>query len=279
MFLKGLVIIGGISAVFLRWNKETVEIIMTKLFFWSNTKYVECSVLLNEFCEKNKEIKNMLDGVYNYCDNVYTYVFNFKREPTEPIWISKSCVYNSDPDIIKQYLGITKTSEIELFENYRYYELLSDVNINSEDATKTVCNIFEKSCSRSKEALEFNNDTDGEVVIMRFFDKFIVKDIRKNKQIESITFNTSDVHFITVQYTHPKMKSTITLSVPKGMYVVGSELFTPTFVLRLLNYQPNNYIFDMNYVLKIIDNNVNLLNLTSNQYMLLNDKSYSIKSV
>jgi len=279
MFLKGLVIIGGLSAIFLKWNKETVERIMTKIFFWSNTKFVEFSFFFNELYENNKEIKHMLDTAYTYYDNVYAYVFNFKREPKQPIWISKSCIYNSELDIIDQYLGITKKTEMELFENYRYYELATDVNDNIEDVTKSVCKIFEKSCSRSKEALEFNNDTDEEVVIIRYFDKFIVKDIRKNKQIESVSFDKSEVHFITVQYTHPNMKNTITLSVPKGMYVVGNELFTPTFILRLLTYQPDKYIFDMNYVLKIIDNNINLLNLTSKQYILLNDKSYSLKLV
>jgi hypothetical protein len=58
--------------------------------------------------------------------------------------------------------------------------------------------------------------------------------------------------------------------------VENNEILSAAFIKRILDYQPEKYVFDMNYTLKIIDNNVNELVLNSKQYIVLNETNYCV---
>ena len=92
-------------------------------------------------------------------------------------------------------------------------------------------------------------------------------------------FKNSSVRFLTVQYTHPLQKEQITLNIPEGMMIYGNDLFTPPFVLRCLKYQTKPFHFDLNYTIKIIDGNVNKIELTSNDFITLSENDYLLCSL
>ena len=108
----------------------------------------------------------------------------------------------------------------------------------------------------------------------------------KNKQIirnkiypeydieKSYEFVSTPYKFITIQYI--KKELSITLEIPKSMYIVNNILFTPSFVLRCLLYQEEPFEFDMDYTLKIIDQNINMIEIRSHQYILLEKDTYKI---
>lgn len=77
--------------------------------------------------------------------------------------------------------------------------------------------------------------------------------------------------FITIQYIHPHMALPLTLEIPPGMYQQGNELFSSSFVYWCLKYQylSTEYVFDENYKLDLIDNDMNMVRLNSNQYIVL----------
>ena len=92
-------------------------------------------------------------------------------------------------------------------------------------------------------------------------------------------YESSKERFITVQYIHPNMALPLTLEIPPGMYQKGNQLLDSTFVYWCLKYQyhKTEYIFDENYKVEIIDNDMNMLTLFSNQYVHLEDtKGYKI---
>ena len=87
----------------------------------------------------------------------------------------------------------------------------------------------------------------------------------------------SKVRFLSIIYSHPRMNHDIELQLPQAMYYVGNELFSPMFVLRMLEYtvgSASNYVFDMNYSLKIMDRNVKYTELTSNEYITLGEQMH-----
>ena len=86
----------------------------------------------------------------------------------------------------------------------------------------------------------------------------------------------SSVSFLDVQYHHPDMKDSLILIIPKEWCCIDNELFSPEFVLRMLYYQPLPFMFDMRYTLDIMDNNLNMFQLHSNQWMLVKDTDYEI---
>ena len=88
----------------------------------------------------------------------------------------------------------------------------------------------------------------------------------------------SHIKFLAVSYTHPSMKhKIIDLVIPYNDFCENNEILSYTYIMRLLEHQPDqDYVFDADYVIKIIDNNIQEVELTSNQYIQLSTDSYKI---
>ena len=86
----------------------------------------------------------------------------------------------------------------------------------------------------------------------------------------------SDVRFLTIQYTHPKMNYTIYINLPNDYFICNNEILSNTFVKMWLEHQPIKYEYDMNYLIKIIDYNINQIDLTSNQFIVIYKNQYNI---
>lgn len=91
--------------------------------------------------------------------------------------------------------------------------------------------------------------------------------------------NKSDVEFTYVEYTHPKIRHTIELIIPENIWIVGNELFTPAFVLRMLEHQTEKYYFDLNYKIHIVDHNIKDILLPSDKFILIEKDTYSIQPI
>ena len=57
-----------------------------------------------------------------------------------------------------------------------------------------------------------------------------------------------------------------------GMMMAENELFSPSFVRRCLEYQNRPFVFDMDYRLEMIDQDVKCFTLTSDKYLLIGEK-------
>jgi hypothetical protein len=75
------------------------------------------------------------------------------------------------------------------------------------------------------------------------------------------------------------MKTGIVIDIPDNMYCNTSCILTPAFIQRYLAHQDKLYFFDMNYVVNIMDTNINSFTLKSNQYIKLSERSYSVITV
>jgi hypothetical protein len=83
-------------------------------------------------------------------------------------------------------------------------------------------------------------------------------------------------YFLSVEYQHPSMKNTISLNMDKRYLIAGNELFSPCFVLKCLNYQKEQYFFDNDYKLTILDSEIKSTTLSSNQYIRLTKSKYEV---
>ena len=86
----------------------------------------------------------------------------------------------------------------------------------------------------------------------------------------------SKVEFLFMEYNHPDMSGSIELEIPCGMYNIGNELLSASFVLRLLEKQNQEYVFDNRYELVILDEKMHRFTLQMNQYVLLEEDVYVI---
>lgn len=89
----------------------------------------------------------------------------------------------------------------------------------------------------------------------------------------------SNVEFIYVEYTHPKMTHTIEFQLPNGIWMIGNELFTPAFILRWLQHQSIPYHFDLDYKINIMDHEIKNITLSYQSYIVLDKDDYIIQSI
>ena len=99
-----------------------------------------------------------------------------------------------------------------------------------------------------------------------------------NKPTSEPTYSNtrSKSSFLTVEYTHPKMQNRISIELGKELYFTNNVILSTLFIKRYLEYQPEEFIFDENYTVNLMDNNVNMITLTYSQSILLSEDSYKV---
>ena len=92
----------------------------------------------------------------------------------------------------------------------------------------------------------------------------------------NIAGTPNNTRFLNVQYVHPDMKAPIKLTLDIKYIRNGNEIFSQLFVRRLLEHQynSNEYIFDNNYEIHLMDQSINKVEIKSNQYLKFDDLQY-----
>jgi|LauGreDrversion2_6_1035139.scaffolds.fasta_scaffold35000_1 hypothetical protein len=85
--------------------------------------------------------------------------------------------------------------------------------------------------------------------------------------------------FLSVEYFATLESIPLVLQIPKNMYMVNNELFSPGFVRRALVYQDEPFDFDLGYRLKIMDSDFKQFEIDRTQYILLGESSYSVENI
>lgn len=176
----------------------------------------------------------------------YPFICKIKTEPEKNDWISVSY----------------KTTNHKMIE--QYYE-----NINEKIFTE---NIYEELNNIMKKNSLVN-------IIFKYNNLYVVLMRNKYPNIYNKKYKLSKVNFLYVEYKHPRMNKSILLHIPRSMYVIGNHILSQVFVWRCLQYQKEYYVFDEKYVINIFDDQCKKTELHSNEYILLNDTHYSIKSI
>jgi hypothetical protein len=101
--------------------------------------------------------------------------------------------------------------------------------------------------------------------------------ISPDRNIVDITvIEPSLVSFLSIEYTHPCMDESIEIDIPKGMMVVGNQLLNMAFIYRALLYQSKDFIFNEEYVIKIMDDNIQLFEVKYSEYVEILSESYKV---
>ena len=124
------------------------------------------------------------------------------------------------------------------------------------------------------------NDIGSEhLLLMRDVDKIVSRIFRPDKSDYGVEFTKARKHFLSVEYTHPDMTERIVIDLDPAVYLVGNEILSSRFVLRCLQYQSEEYVFDDRYVLDIMDSKIRMLTLTSGEYILIGNTEYEKKGL
>ena len=119
----------------------------------------------------------------------------------------------------------------------------------------------------NKVSYEINDDKTNERLLM----------LRDSvDQIMDRGLKKSNVNFISVCLKREgKDDVEIDMTSKGNIYMVGNELFSKSFLEWLLP----DLDLDEDYTISTIDDNVNMVSFTKNQYIILNDNGYDVKTI
>jgi hypothetical protein len=72
------------------------------------------------------------------------------------------------------------------------------------------------------------------------------------------------------------MKTTIPIELSRSVFNVDNVILSQTFIKSYLEYQTQYYHFDMDYVVKIMDSDINTFEIKSNESILLLENTYQV---
>lgn len=121
-------------------------------------------------------------------------------------------------------------------------------------------------------------DSDA-LIIARSNDKYRVLRCYATPVPPVFPLEPSNVKFLSVEYFATKDSAPIVLQIPKTMYIVNNELFSPGFIRRALEYQDEPFDFDKEYIVKIMDQSLNQVELDQTKYIRLGELEYSIENM
>lgn len=246
---------------------------------YSYTKNVTCK-LANSIYTYHPIITNSID-ITNYGFHfLYAMYFDENIEPYHKFWISSNLLiqsnFNHNDDInyniitnydfIYDYNSLTRKYTFIRFFNNNYI-LLSYSNFN------TLCN-------QKLLYANYNNIYISRVITNN---QNISTDISKNFfNHDSYFFQPSKVQFLSVTLTITSpVREKINIDIDKNHMYVNNELFSTAFLLRYIKYNNITTMLDLKdeYVIDIMDNNINMIKLKFNEYIILNETDYTIKRV
>jgi hypothetical protein len=82
--------------------------------------------------------------------------------------------------------------------------------------------------------------------------------------------------FLTIEYFHKDMSEKVEIVLDKNDYYVNNELLSYTFIYKYLLYRNLPFVIDDAYVINIIDDKLNTLDLTPNKYVKITRTGYDI---
>jgi hypothetical protein len=244
---------------------DTIKPYIIKYALSSMQTYTQCSLLIKRVCSSNPFFETAVNAMNHIFVVFHKTIFNYKIEPNTTltgkkinVWINKiwySNEFEETYDFIDDSAPIQDTTPMPYV--VKYYDTVNDNRYMGHR---------------------------NYLMIMKLYDTYKVHVNLSTKKTDShedknAPFCTpSHVSFLTIQYIHPNQPQPVSIVLPKGMYTVGNQLFSSVFILRCLKYQTQPFYFDENYRLKIIDSDINMIELTNDQYIIIDKNTYTIHS-
>lgn len=204
--------------------------------------------------DSNETFREVIDYIFYTNEYLRAVVYEYRIEPRAKTWLSISFMFNN----LFFTENFHKDSNFE--EGLELLDIVKDMYSISESLIK-------------------ENDTIHECLFTLCYDNnYLFKTCSRThiSYPETIELAKSSVKFLSIEYSHEKMAEPIVLDISDNYYMVGNELWSVSFVKRMLEYQSKPYYFDSDYVLHIMDNTINEIELTSKQFIRLEKEKYVI---
>lgn len=257
-------------------NENAVKPAKDSLSVWAVMNYSKIKIF---FSTRKKQLEKKYPAIqfineyswYFIC-LIYSIIINTRIEPKENHWISVAPLYKL-------------SGNQELNHNYlleEHINLLPCVNYISNDLKNEDLLLHMNEWIDATQNLYDDDGLKEVMIILKFGKEYIYRICKKGmKRLIYMIFEQSDMRFLSIEYSYPGIGKPIFIDVNKYAYMVDNEILSPAFIKRFFDYTIgiDKDVFRSEYVLKIMDNNLNNFELTGDQYILLLPNSYEIKNI
>jgi hypothetical protein len=243
-FMGGILLFTAINIALpdIKFESICVKIFLLYSIFLANIK-------------RNYNDNRIISYITDYLRRLYKSMHNIKTEPEKLPWINVFMM-NGDEEMLNDYSYIIPDNLQGLAEKYK--------NFVEEYVDQDFIDLIED----DHMDVFFTMKTD-QMYICSIYNEYVNDDIK-------LTANKSSVSFISIEYTHPLMSEPIQIELHEKWYYDGNEILSKLFIQRYLMHQCLPYVFTDDYLVNIIDSDVNQISLNKNQYILLKPDEYKI---
>jgi hypothetical protein len=89
-------------------------------------------------------------------------------------------------------------------------------------------------------------------------------------------FQPSRVKFISIELVFPYKETSYVIHLDKSVYLIHNEILSYGFLSRYLDHHYGTGLMDDEYLLNIMDNNMDTVQLKTRDYIVLDRSSYNI---
>jgi hypothetical protein len=238
--------------------QNTVEKIWIIAFTEHNSMKTKIARQLTRLYHAHPYITYVTDvSVYGYN---YIPAICYERciEPFQSNWTTHSLVLGNQTKYIETYKMVHDNNSIS-----KIYTFLRNINLHAESLNK----------------IKLNNTFIDKLLYAKFGNIYISRvKITGDSQIQSLNdfSKVSKVVFLTVSIKSNKTK--ININMKKEWMYVNNELFSTAFLERYFRYNNVDCQLATDYVVNIMDDNINMFQLKSCEYILLDEKTYQVKT-
>jgi hypothetical protein len=243
---------------FLKHSNEELTGISIKLFTMYTDFIYNWNTFYKEKYENDELFRETMDIIIHFYSQLHSFMYGYQLEPEDPYWYNISVLNN-------MINTVNKNIEYTLDEKYEIYEKYSK---KVQETTMIEYNNIINNMNK--------NDLISVLITIKQDDKYYI-------QVNTCTnmnlkFTPSTVRFLSIEYEDPLLKEKIPLTINENMFYENNEILSSAFIKRYLEYNPTNVAYNHNYKIHIMDNDINMITLTSKDYILLHKDKYEIIS-
>ena len=209
-------------------------------------------------------IKIIADKMYYFSHIVKSKMINYHIDPIDIFWTS---IVYADFDY--------KNNNYKYIDYYPYIQFEPSQSDNLLEAYNILYDIGNYKLSTTVEYSQIYQC----LTLLKYYDKCVSRICSLTNSKTHLNLTSSTVRFLSIVYSHPKLKYTINLNIDNMYYLVDNEILSSLFILRLLNHQQLPFEFDKEYKLEVMDDNVNIINLMHDNYILLKEDKYEVINI
>jgi len=208
------------------------------------------------------EEKHLFTSPYKVFSNIFTFIhMKFSKK-----W-----------DIFESLIEFEDTFNLKINIPGKENNVFNLSNVDEIEAKKTVDTVKIKYGYLSDPYLKYN------LFILKkneyYFTKLIYCSKTQDLLFPKKTF-VSNIKFMTIEYVHPSLKTPLLIDLSHFRFAVKSHILDFLFVYWYLRSNYGNWvdcIFDMNYKLNIIDEGFHFFELSSAEFIILEENNYNVQ--